>query len=290
MEIVLGHQFHETLFDAIKAHTLLDDEYIDEKSGEVYCKKCKTSKTVCIPEHSRFFVGKNTCACKQEKILQKEEFLKKQRMMDYYKKLTKDSLIEKRFEDVAFETIDKDRPKDFLVAIERCKMFVEKWEQVKERGQGFYLFGDVGTGKTLLTACLGKELLKKLVPVMFTSFIEISKNIRDTYRPTSMETESYLIDNICAIDLLIIDDIGKERVKKNGDDTFLQEKVYDIINSRYENRKPTIFTSNYSMAQLLEERGMDECTVDRINEMSAAVMELRGESYRNKLSATKAVF
>jgi DNA replication protein DnaC len=58
--------------------------------------------------------------------------------------------------------------------------------------------------------------------------------------------------------------------------------VFDIINKRYNNKKPTIFSSNHSPNELITQRGMMQKTVDRIAEMSKAIIKLSGESYRMK--------
>ena len=83
------------------------------------------------------------------------------------------------------------------------------------------------------------------------------------------------------MDLLIIDDIGTEiLVKEDGTKNWLQEKMYDIVNSRYINRKPTIFSSNESLTELVQKCGLMKKTVDRIAAMSTAKIKLQGSSYR----------
>ena len=84
---------------------------------------------------------------------------------------------------------------------------------------------------------------------------------------------------------MFIDDLGTERVQTKDGDLWLQEKVFDVLNKRYNNRKPTIFTSNYSIQELLSERGLAIRTVDRIVEMSSAVLKVEGNSYRMKARA-----
>ena len=58
--------------------------------------------------------------------------------------------------------------------------------------------------------------------------------------------------------------------------------LFDIINERYNQGKPTIFSSNYSLNELVNLRGISEKTVDRISGMtSGAVMKIEGKSRRN---------
>jgi len=115
--------------------------------------------------------------------------------------------------------------------------------------------------------------------VLFTNFFEIAKQIKKTFTDNSM-TESAFIDRLTSVDLLIIDDLGTEIVTKNGERTWLQDKIYDVINARYINQKSTIFSSNESLVDLVERCGLMKKTVDRIAAMSTAKIELRGRSYR----------
>ena len=103
--------------------------------------------------------------------------------------------------------------------------------------------------------------------------------MRESYN-REIETENQIIDKLAKIDLLVLDDVGSEKLFKNNGESFMQEKIYDIINRRYINKMPTIFTSNYSIQQLIDERGLEIRTADRIAEMSNAVMKLDGTSYR----------
>ena len=70
----------------------------------------------------------------------------------------------------------------------------------------------------------------------------------------------------------------------NGEDSFIQERIYDIINTRNNNLKPTIFSSNLSLVDLIE-KGMWEKTVDRINGMVYRKIEITGESYRRNINS-----
>ena len=91
---------------------------------------------------------------------------------------------------------------------------------------------------------------------------------------------------LAEVEFLFIDDFGTEKVSKGNEDLWLQGKVYDIINSRYVNNKPTIFTSNYSLRELVESRGVADKTVDRIMEMTE-IMKLEGVSYRKLLHQSR---
>ena len=134
---------------------------------------------------------------------------------------------------------------------------------------------------------MANELMDNYYSVLYTNFSEISKYIRGTFGRTN-ETEYDFLERLTSIDFLFIDDFGTELVTKNNEDLWLQEKVFEVINKRYNNNKPIIFTSNYSLRQLIEERGLADKTIDRINEM-CEVMKLEGTSYRRKVKEEREV-
>ena len=261
-------------------YKLKEDEYINDKH-ELVCRKCKNLR---IFQKNNFVVGV-LCECQSKERDEKEkadrEFRIQQNKMLNLKKLKDMSLLGERYKNASFDKLDLNRPDDFKTAVKRCKTYCEKWQEVKKNGLGIYLYGDVGTGKSLLTACIGNYLLDKMVSVLFTNFFEIAKHIKQTFNYNNSETEEQFINRLTDVDLLIIDDIGTEILVKNGEKTWLQDKIYDVINARYVEQKPTIFSSNESLTELVEKCGLMKKTVDRIASMSTARIKLQGSSYRN---------
>lgn len=268
----------QELFDARKkyfsSYKLKEDEFITDKF-ELKCSNCKTDRYC---QHNNFVVT-CICSCQSKKLEEEKEFERKMQNMRKLEKLKDSSLLGERYKDASFNNLDMNRPSDFINAVQRCKTYCEKWDEVNKQGLGIYLYGDVGTGKSLLTACIGNYLLSKMVPVLFTNFFEIAKQIKKSFNSNTM-SESDFIDKLASIDLLIIDDIGTEIVVKNGEKTWIQDKIYDVINARYISNKPTIFSSNESLVELVENCGLMKKTVDRIAAMSTAKIKLQGSSYR----------
>lgn len=258
----------------LQDHEIKEDEHLTE-DYELICNKCGGNRYF---QHNEMVVV-CLCECQAQAIKDEEERKKAEERMQSLEKLKKLSLLGKRYQSATFETLDMDRPDDFKRAVERCKKYCENWAEIKKRGLGIYLYGDIGTGKSLLTACIGNYLLSKFTTVLFTNFFEIAKQIKKTFTDNSM-TESTFIERLTNVDLLIIDDLGTEIVVKNGEKTWIQDKIYDIINARYINQKSTIFSSNESLVDLVEKCGLMKKTVDRIAAMSTAKIELRGSSYR----------
>ena len=269
---------NKSIFSLIQ--TNIDNTYIGE-DGLLYCTKCHTRR--CTVDPVPMFEKRMpvTCDCMKadlQKEKEREEQEEKLRRLD---KLRGASLLGDRYKDTVFEKTDLERPEDFKKAFQRCRKYCEIADQAIKNGYGMYIYGDSGTGKTHLTACMCNALMMQYRQCLFTNFFEIQKLIQATWNGnTSSES---VIKRICEVDFLFLDDLGTEILTKNGEDNWLQGQVFDIINKRYNNRKPTIFSSNYSMNELIQDRGMMKKTVDRIGEMSTAMIKLSGDSYRRKL-------
>lgn len=221
------------------------------------------------------------CKCTIDKMKEEEEKRRNYERQLEIDKLRKNSLLGDRYKDVNFENTTIGENKSFDEAYKRCKNYCEVSSKVLEEGYGIYLYGNSGVGKTHITACMVNELIKQNRPTLFTNFFEISQIIKSTFN-NKKHNESDMIDKIATIDFLFIDDLGTEKVTKDGEDTWLQEKIFEIINKRYNNKKPTIFTSNYSLSELINDRGLMKKTVDRILEMSTLILKVEGKSHRIK--------
>lgn len=257
-----------------------NDTYIGA-DGILYCSKCHTRRET---EKIMPFFNKRMpvpCECMKEKENKAKEQAEYNRKMEMLDRLRSASLLGERYKHTTFESTDISVGGDFLKALDRCKKYCDIADTALENGYGIYIYGNSGTGKTHLTACICNELINQYRQCLFTNFFEISKLIRSTWGRNNTDAE-IVIRNIGEVDFLFIDDLGTEALKKNGEDNWLQEQVFDIINKRYNNKKPTIFSSNHSLNELINERGMMSKTVDRIMEMSTAIIKVNGESYRAK--------
>lgn len=251
-----------------------DDEYI--KGGLIYCKKCNT-------ERSYNHDGKSyrvICKCQAEQLAKEEEERINRKLKAQIENLREKSFLGKRYRNVNFKNTKTGFNKSFDIAFERAKKYCKNHREVLERGLGIFFHGDVGVGKTHLTACMVNDLSERLQRTLLTNFFEISKEIRKNF--SNFQSEANYIDKLSNVDFLFIDDFGTEIVKRKGEDNFLQEKIYEIVNARYNNLKPIIFTSNYSLQELVEQRGVLQKTVDRINEMSGAIIRIDGANYREQ--------
>lgn len=272
----------ETMINAMDQNTanLVKDKEYYIKDGLKHCLVCNEQLETII---NHPFTGEERkvnciCQCTINEMKKEEERIKNAEIQREIEKLKRSSLLGDRYKDVAFSTTKTGENMTFDKAFKRCRNYCEVSNKVLEEGYGIYIYGNSGTGKTHLTACMVNELTKQRRHVLFTNFFEISQIIRGTFNTS--ESEMNMIERIANVDFLFLDDLGTERVTKNGEDTWLQEKIFEVLNKRYNNKKPTIFTSNYSLEELVNDRGLMEKTVDRILEMSTLILKIEGESHR----------
>lgn len=257
-----------------------NEEIIDNM---IYCTICKEPKIyVGIDWRGVKIARRCVCTtCSREREKREKEAEEQRKKLLKIEQLKKRSLIDERYQDKHFSDLDLSN-NSFKNAYNRCAKYCEMASIVKENAYGIYLYGDSGTGKTLLTSCMANALIEKEYTVLFTNFFEISRAIRNTYNNNILETDDSIINSIADVDFLFIDDLGTESLAKNSGDNFMQDKIYEIIDKRYRKEKPTIFSSNYLIKELAEKRNFMDKTVDRINEMSSLVLEIEGSSYRIK--------
>lgn len=259
--------------------------YQSDKLPPEYCEKCGeiSRKSYFLPFMDKHIYPFLACKCKRST----EENYKLERenreKLEKIKRLQSMSLLGTHYRDVSFGNTDIGFNSGFDRAFKACKGYAENFGKASSQNSGIYLFGDKGVGKTHLTACIANRLLGNAIPVLFTSLFEISNEIKKTFRKDSRETQQSLMNRFNHVDCLIFDDLGTEIFRKSEQDTWQQELLYNLINSRLNADKPTIFTSNYAIGELEEKRKINGRTVDRIYAMTKnAKFEIRGESMRTK--------
>ena len=150
--------------------------------------------------------------------------------------------------------------------------YLENWEENREAGRGLYFCGGVGTGKTHLAVAVMNELIRKrLVPSLFVTVPELLDNLRETYNKPGRNLDEWM-DAVQNADLLVLDDLGSERVTE-----WVRERLFVIVNHRYREALPTVFTSNIGPKDLAAQLG--ERTASRIISMCDWI-SLEGEDYR----------
>ena len=150
--------------------------------------------------------------------------------------------------------------------------YLEGWEENRDAGKGLYFCGGVGTGKTHLAVAVMNELIrKKRTPSLFVTVPELLDNLRETYNKPGRNLDEWM-DAVQNAEFLVLDDLGSERTTE-----WVRERIFVIVNYRYREALPTVFTSNIGPKDLAEQLG--ERTASRIIAMCDWIA-LEGDDYR----------
>jgi len=107
--------------------------------------------------------------------------------------------------------------------------------------QGLLLEGQPGVGKTHLAVAVLKQVIESSgARGVFYDTRELLRVIRSTYDPSIRTTEIEVLRPVMTADLLVLDDLGAEKTSE-----WVDETMNLIVNTRYNERRLTIFTSNY---------------------------------------------
>lgn len=109
----------------------------------------------------------------------------------------------------------------------------------KPRREWLVLGGHHGTGKTHLAVAVANHRLDQGRAAIFIVVPDLLDRLRATFSPTSDVSYDELFESARETDLLILDDLGA-----HSSTPWAQEKLYQIINERYNRRLPTVITSN----------------------------------------------
>jgi DNA replication protein DnaC len=168
------------------------------------------------------------------------------------------AVIPKRFRDAAWDrqpVVDLDPTTVRLV-----RRFADQVDAHLEEGDGLCFTGDVGTGKTTLAMLVSKSALEAGHSVAIYSLPRLLSEIRTTFGDGAARSHVELLDRLAAVDLLHLDDLGAENTTP-----WVLEELYSIVNTRYEEKRSVIVTTNLGREELREQIG--ERTVSRLAEM-----------------------
>lgn len=232
-----------------------DDRRTDASPGPDACPKCFGSGMEII-------AGKGARQCECQKRIGKVDPFDKVR-------------VPRRYHGCHFNSYQPANPSQ-TQAVRFAMNFTQEFPAVD---QGLLLTGPVGVGKTHLAVSILKGLTERGgFSCLFYEFGSLLKEIQDSYNAFTHTSELAVLSPVLNADVLVLDELGASKPTD-----WVRDTMAHIINTRYNNKKHTIFTTNY----LDDRQGTEETLEDRIGirqrsrlfEMCKTI-EIKGADYR----------
>jgi DNA replication protein DnaC len=183
------------------------------------------------------------------------------------------------------------------VALQKARRFVDGYPLVND-GSGLLLTGSIGVGKTHLAVGILQALVEERgASGLFYDYRELLKQVQNSYNPRVAATELEVLAPVFDAEVLVLDEIGASKPTD-----WVWDTVAHILNTRYNDKRTTIITTNYANlaplgmatsddAQRQTRNVMREETLgDRIGERMRSrlqemciVVEMQGEDFRQKV-------
>jgi DNA replication protein DnaC len=127
-------------------------------------------------------------------------------------------------------------------SLAQAKLIVERFahEFPLSSGHGLLLMGPCGVGKTHLAVAALKQIILRGHSGLFYDYRELLKEIQGSYNPESPLTEMSVLEPVLKTELLILDDVGSSKPSP-----WALETVGHILNTRYNDKRVTLLTTNY---------------------------------------------
>jgi DNA replication protein DnaC len=158
--------------------------------------------------------------------------------------------------------------------VQEVRRYVRNISEHLDQGRGMWFWGDVGTGKTTLAMIISKAAIDAGRSVAIYSLPRLLNLLRESLQADGGLTD--LLDRLSVVDLLHIDDLGAENTTE-----WVLEQLYSIVNTRYEDERAMIVTTNLKYEELVDQLG--ERTVSRLVAICGNGLPLFGEDDRRAL-------
>jgi DNA replication protein DnaC len=198
--------------------------------------------------------------------------------------------IPRRYEHCTLESYETNFPsshRSLGAALLRSRKFVESYP-LETDGTGLLLTGSIGVGKTHLAVGILQALVtERGASGVFYDYRDLLKQVQNSYNAQVRETELEVLRPVFEAEVLVLDELGAAKPTD-----WVWDTVAHILNTRYNDRRTTIITTNYANLGPLggESRIREETLGDRIGERMRSrlqemcvVVEMQGEDFRQKV-------
>jgi DNA replication protein DnaC len=138
-----------------------------------------------------------------------------------------------------FETEFLDADPSLGGSVMKCQRYVDAFGEIED---GLLFVGPVGVGKTHLAVGVLRALMEQHgVSGLFADYRDLLRSIQDSYNAVSETSEMQVVRPLLEVDVLLLDELGARRPS-----AWVFDTVSHVLNDRYNNRRPTIVTTNYA--------------------------------------------
>lgn len=189
------------------------------------------------------------CNCNKSKEYWKEidnkeyEQQKRNRIRNIIKTIYKQNYIGRKLQEMNLENFYFDSSNKYVLDV--VNDYINKNKDTM-KPDSLIIMGKSDTGKTHLAAAIANKLIENDKTVLMERLTNLLDRIRETYE-NNTKSENELIEIYSNVDMLIIDDLGTEKIS-----SWALEKLYTIIQNRYENGLPIIITTRFNKEGLIE--------------------------------------
>ncbi|WP_236207438.1 ATP-binding protein [Pseudomonas tohonis] len=161
-------------------------------------------------------------------------------------------------------------------ALAVCRQYAEQFRDNYEAGRCLLLVGHVGTGKTHLASAISDFVIRELnAMAVYRTLYSLMQYVKGSFDSASTYTEAQAYENLTSPHLLVIDEIGATKQTE-----FEQATLFNVINGRYEQNKPTVIISNLMPSEL--EKALGDRVMDRLRENGGICLVFDWESARRE--------
>lgn len=226
-----------------------DINSLPEEDPDGRCEKCSGFGYVKTPK------GVVPCECARREVADFE--IEKARIPSRYEYSTLDT----------FELYP-----DVRDVVHKAKKFVSEYSEKSH--SGLFICGSTGSGKTHIAVGILKALIEQGYDGVFYNIVDLLDEIRSTYNPENPTNPKSRLDQDMKRQVIVLDDFGVQKTS-----AWVADRLYALINRRYQDCKTLIITSNFKLDDLKVK--IDARIYSRMNEMLEPI-EFKSNDFRRR--------